>query len=176
MIDILPLAAASHDAVETLLDAAFGRDRHGRTAYRLRDGTSAIPDLSFAAFDGDRLVGTLQSWPILLTSETAAVAAQPLTMVGPVAVLPEHQRAGIGRMLMEHFIQAADAAGKDALMLIGDPEYYERLFGFNAEHTGGWEVPGPVERRRLLARLTSERLHGSKGLLGPAHADLAALR
>jgi len=176
LIDILPLAAASPEAIEALLDVAFGLDRHGRTAYRLREGTSAIPDLSFAAFDGGLLVGTLQSWPILLTSDTPGVLSQPLVMVGPVAVLPRHQRAGIGRTLMEHLVKAADAHGEDALMLIGDPEYYDRLFGFNAAETGSWDVPGPVERRRLLARLTSRRLHGSKGMLGPAHADLAALR
>lgn len=176
MIDILPLAAASTEAVEALLDAAFGLDRHGRTTYRLREGTSAIPDLSFAAFDGDVLVGTLQSWPVLLTSDTPDAMSQPLIMVGPVAVLPEHQRAGIGRTLMEHLVKAADASGEDALMLIGDPEYYDRLFGFNAAETGGWDVPGPVERHRLLARLTSRRLHGLKGMLGPAQVDLAALR
>lgn len=177
MIDIQPLAAAGHDAVEALLDAAFGKDRHGRTAYRLRTGTRAIPELSFAAFDSDTLVGTLQSWPIALTNDTSGADPQPLIMVGPVAVLPERQRSGIGRALMEQLVRTADTNGEDALMLIGDPEYYNRLFGFNAVHTGGWDVPGPVERHRLLARLTSQRLHDVKGMLGPAaHADVAALR
>ncbi len=177
MIDIQPLAAAGHDAVEAVLDAAFGKDRHGRTAYRLRTGTQAIHELSFAAFDGDTLVGTLQSWPVALTNETPGTDPQPLIMVGPVAVLPERQRSGIGRILMEQLVRTADANGEDALMLIGDPEYYDRLFGFNAVHTGGWDVPGPVERHRLLARLTSQRLHGLKGMLGPkVRTDAAALR
>ena len=97
-------------------------------------------------------------------------------MVGPVAVLPERQKHGIGRALMEKLVETADANGDDALMLIGDPEYYDRFFGFNAEHTGSWEVPGPVERHRLLARLTSDRLHRLKGMLGPATTDATALR
>jgi predicted N-acetyltransferase YhbS len=76
----------------------------------------------------------------------------PLVLVGPVAVAPERQQAGVGRRLMQ---AALDAAGDDtALMLIGDPEYYGRFFGFSAEHTGGWRLPGPVERRRLLAKGT----------------------
>lgn len=157
-----------------MLDAAFGPDRHGRTAYRLRIGTSAVPALSFAAFNGPILIGTLQSWPILLSGPDAE--AQRLVMVGPVAVLPDHQLQGIGRALMDRLIEAADVQNEDALMLIGDPEYYDRLFGFNAEHTGGWDVPGPVERHRLLARLKSSRLHRSRGMLGPAKANLAALR
>ena len=88
-------------------------------------------------------------------------------MVGPVAVLPQRQRAGIGLALMKHMLEDADRAGEDALMLIGDPEYYDRLFGFNADETGGWEVPGPVERRRLLARLRGPRMKGRSGMLAP---------
>lgn len=177
MIDIHPLEKAAPDAIEALLDAAFGSDRHGRTAYRLRTGTSAIAGLSFAAFDGPALVGTLQSWPIVLTSAESGIARQKLVMVGPVAVLPDRQFQGIGRALMDRLIATADMQGEDALMLIGDPEYYDRLFGFNAEHTGGWDVPGPVERHRLLARLKSDRLHGARGMLAPMDsADLATLR
>lgn len=174
MIDIRPLAAAAPDAVETLLDSAFGIDRHARTAYRLRAGTAAIARLSFAALEKDELVGTLQSWPVSLSRD--GIELQRLVMVGPVAVLPERQKQGIGRALMDRLVETADASGDDALMLIGDPEYYDRLFGFSAEHTGGWDAPGPVERRRLLARLTSDRMHGLKGMLGPAEGHMSALR
>jgi predicted N-acetyltransferase YhbS len=174
LIDIRPIAAAAPDAVEALLDAAFGTDRHGRTAYRLRVGTQAIPHLSFAAFDDELLVGTLQSWPVVLTSDGSQM--HPLVMVGPVAVLPDRQMQGIGRALMDRMVETADAEGDDALMLIGDPEYYDRLFGFNAEQTSGWEVPGPVERHRLLARLRSDRLNGRQGMLGPNSSDPKALR
>jgi predicted N-acetyltransferase YhbS len=91
-------------------------------------------------------------------------------MVGPIAVSPARQRSGIGQVLTSHAVAAADAAGEDALMLIGDPEYYERFFGFTADHTTEWQVPGPVERRRLLARLRSDRLAHRSGALGPARA------
>jgi predicted N-acetyltransferase YhbS len=176
LIDIRPLAVADPASVEALLDAAFGADRHGRTAYRLRAGTLPLPGLSFAAFDTGQLVGTLQSWPVQLNAARPGVEPARLTMVGPVAVLPERQQQGIGRALMDRLIETADSQGEDALMLIGDPEYYDRLFGFNATHTGGWEVPGPVERHRLLARLASDRLHGASGMLGPATCEPAALR
>ncbi len=38
------------------------------------------------------------------------------------------------------------------MAMIGDPEYYGRFFGFTADATANWELPGPVERRRLLAK------------------------
>lgn len=174
LIDIRPLAAVAPHAVESLLDAAFGSDRRSRTAYRLRAGTSAIPRLSFAAFEKGEFAGTLQSWPVQLSAD--GIQAQQLIMVGPVAVLPEKQKQGVGRALMKKLLETADSAGDDALMLIGDPDYYDKLFGFSAKHTGGWQVPGPVERHRLLARLGSDRLHGLRGMLGPARLDFAALR
>ena len=142
------------DAVEALLDAAFGPDRFGRTAYRLRSGTVALPPLSFAAFAAGRLVGTLQSWPVALS--TADGHHAPLIMVGPVAVEPDMQRGGIGRAMMDALVDAADtstdASVDGPLMMIGDPEYYGRFWGFSADATGGWDLPGPFDRHRLLAR------------------------
>src|SRR3546814_4127980 len=76
----------------------------------------------------------------------------PLVMVGPVAVRPDLQRGGHGRALMTHMLEAAEANADGALMMIGDPEYYGRFFGFTADATGAWDLPGPFEKRRLLAR------------------------
>jgi predicted N-acetyltransferase YhbS len=151
LITIVPLSTIAAEPVEALLDAAFGADRRTRTAYRLREGTSAVEALSFAALDEGVLVGTLQSWPVALVDTNGEQTA--LTMIGPVAVAPDLQRRGIGRMLMTHMLDQADAGGADALMMIGDPEYYGRFFGFTADATGAWALPGPVERHRLLARI-----------------------
>jgi len=151
---LAPPARADRDAIETLLDAAFGADRHARTAYRIRSGTDWIASLSFAAFAGERLVGSLQSWPIALDSF-------PLTLVGPVAVAPDAQNQGIGRALMAALLAAVP---RDPLVMIGDPDYYGR-FGFTAAATQGWTVPGPVERHRLLARFDGELPR--VGTLGP---------
>jgi predicted N-acetyltransferase YhbS len=137
------------DAIDRLLDSAFGADRRARTAYRLREGCTAIPALSFSAWDGAALVGTLQSWPVALVQDEAQTI---MVMVGPVAVDPAVQGRGIGRALMDALIAAADAQATAPLMMIGDPDYYGRFFGFTADATGKWTVPGPVERRRLLAR------------------------
>jgi predicted N-acetyltransferase YhbS len=152
MIEIVPLSRAAPAQIEALLDAAFGVDRKGRTAYKLREGVEAIAEISFAASDGERLVGTLQSWPIALEGSDKSLTS--LTLVGPVAVAPDVQRGGIGRLLMEHLIDAAAAHGQDALTMIGDPEYYGRFFGFTAHATQHWKLPGPFERHRLLARIS----------------------
>lgn len=163
-MQIVPIADVPATAVEQLLDRAFGSDRHGRTAYRIRDGMSAIPRLSFAARDDGVLVGTIQCWPCRLAGDDGRDA--PLVMLGPVAVDPARQQGGIGRRLTAHALAAAEASGDAAaMMLIGDPEYYGRFFGFTAERTAGWRVPGLVERHRLLAR--GSDVPTGAGLLGP---------
>ena len=153
-------------AVEALLDAAFGTDRFGRTAYRIREGVDAVPSLSFAAVVDGVLIGTIQCWPV--AHRAADGTATPLVMVGPVAVRPEVQRGGHGRMLMTHMLDAAETGADGALMMIGDPEYYCRFFGFDADATGEWELPGPFEKRRLLARaVNGHDLPAGAGMIGP---------
>lgn len=178
-VAIVPLARVPAAEVEALLDRAFEPGRHARTAYRIREGTHAIPALSLAALDGavpdgaapdgtapngTALVGTIQCWPVALTD--AVGRAWPLVMVGPVAVDPGHQGSGIGRLLMDGALAAAARTGLDgAMALIGDPEYYGRFFGFAADRTGEWVLPGPFERRRLLAR--GADVPAVAGVLGP---------
>ena len=53
-------------------------------------------------------------------------------------------------------------------MMIGDPEYYGRFFGFKADATGEWDLPGPFEKRRLLARaVNGHELPTAAGMIGP---------
>ncbi len=149
MDGLVPIDRVAHDAVERLLDRAFGPGRHTRTAYRLRAGTAAIPSLSFAALEGDTLLGTIQCWPVQFAGDDGRLV--PLVMVGPVAVEPARQQGGLGRRLTAAALAAADTQGQSQ-MLIGDYPYYGRFFGFSADATALWRVPGPVERDRLLAR------------------------
>ena len=160
MSDIAP------QAVEALLDAAFGSDRFGRTAYRIRQGMDAVPELSFAMAQDGALVGTIQCWPV--AHRTADGTVTPLVMVGPVAVRPDVQRGGHGRMLMAHMLAAVETDADGALMMIGDPEYYGRFFGFDADATDAWDLPGPYEKRRLLARaVNGHGLPTAAGMIGP---------
>lgn len=163
MITLVPLDAINPTAVEMLLDAAFGPDRFTRTAYLIRGTGTPIAALSFAAVEDGVLVGSIQCWPIALIDDHHQ---RPLVMVGPVAVAPLRQGDGIGRSLVAHVLDAAATSGLDgALMLIGDPDYYGRFFGFSAERTSRWNAPGPVERHRLLAR--GGAVPDAAGMLGP---------
>lgn len=169
MATILPLSAVEPALVEELLDAAFGPDRHARTAYAIRQGMDWLPGLSFAALDEeDYLVGTIQLWPIALTGMggDGTARAHPLLMVGPVAVMPGRQGEGFGKALMATALGAIDLAAPLPQVLIGDLDYYGQ-WGFSAEHTGGWRCPGPFDPARLLARDARQAMLPREGMLGP---------
>ncbi|MEQ1550436.1 N-acetyltransferase [Sphingorhabdus sp.] len=144
MPELIALNSVAPEKVERLLDDAFGADRFGRTAYLLRKHSKPIAPLSFAMLEKGEPVGSIQCWPV-------RIGDFPIVLVGPVAVIPKLQSKGIGHQLMHAMLAAAAKIEEPVMVMIGDPEYYGR-FGFSAEQTGGWLLPGPWEPRRLLAR------------------------
>ena len=163
---LIPLDDVDPALIEALLDRAFEPERRTRTAYRLRAGLDWLPALSFAAIDAhDQLVGAIQCWPLALTAPEGK--RHPLIMLGPVAVLPEAQRLGFGQALMSASLAALSPEAPLPQVMIGDAEYYGRFWGFSAEHTGGWTLPGPWEPNRLLARCANPAVLPKAGTLGP---------
>ncbi len=166
LANIIPLDNVDPALVEALLDRAFEPERQTRTAYLVREGMDYLPALSFAGLDGaDRLVGTVQCWPVGLTDPAGRM--HPMIMVGPVAVLPELQGAGYGQALMTASLTALSPDAPLPQVMIGDPEYYGRFWGFSNSRTAGWTLPGPWEPHRLLARCDSLAVLPQQGTLGP---------
>jgi putative acetyltransferase len=63
--------------------------------------------------------------------------------LGPISVVPDHQRRGIGQALMHAIIGAADAAGEPLIALLGDQGFYGR-FGFVEASRMGILAPDPA--------------------------------
>jgi predicted N-acetyltransferase YhbS len=163
MVWIAHEAPAEAGAREALLDRAMGVHRKRKPSERLRAGRLPAEGLSLVARDGGKLVGTVRLWHV-------KAADRPALLLGPLAVDPEFQGLGIGSDLMEAALAGAEDAGHDAVILVGDPEYYAR-FGFTAEATSGLLMPGRVERRRFLAReFTPGVLRNALGKLTPTGA------
>jgi predicted N-acetyltransferase YhbS len=129
-------------AIANLLDISFGPTRESKTVYRLRAGVAPDPDLCHVALENGALRGSLPFWPIL-------AAGMPALLLGPLAVAPEHRGRGFGVALIRHGLARAEALDHRIVLLVGDPEYYER-FGFRRALTEGLSLPGPVEERRFL--------------------------
>lgn len=129
-------------AIAELLDMSFGPERERKTVYRLREGVAPDPALCHVALENGALRGSLRFWPIL-------AAGAPALLLGPLAVAPEHRGRGFGVALIRHGLAQAEALDHRIVLLVGDPEYYER-FGFRRAPAQGLTLPGPVEERRFL--------------------------
>ena len=49
---------------------------------------------------------------------------KPIITFGPVAILPEFQRKGYGKILLEHSFKKAAELGYDVIVIMGSPENY----------------------------------------------------
>ena len=162
MITIRHERAADAKAREALLDEAFGEVRYRKSSERLRDGRLPSEGLAFTAVERGRVVGTARLWDI------ACGAGKPALLLGPVAVAADRRSRGIGAALVRRAIEDARRRGHGAVVLVGDAPYYSR-FGFSADKTRRLNLPGPVERHRLLAlELIPGALAGAKGLIRAA--------
>ncbi|MGB3502507.1 MAG: N-acetyltransferase [Mesorhizobium sp.] len=144
---------------EALLDRAMGQGRKRKSSEKLRRGRKASEGLAFVARDeAGSVVGTVRLWDV-------AAGERRALLLGPLAVDPAVKSAGIGSALMRHAIGEAARLGHGAILLVGDPGYYER-FGFSAGKTGALSMPGPYERHRFLAlELVEGALDGASGTL-----------
>jgi Predicted acetyltransferase len=94
--------------------------------------------LSLVALLQDRLVGHIAFSPIRISDGTTDWYG-----LGPISVLPELQRRGIGKALMHAGLARLKALGGQGCCLVGHPDYYPK-FGFI--HPDGLSMEGvPAE-------------------------------
>jgi predicted N-acetyltransferase YhbS len=90
---------------------------------RKRDG---ILSLSLVAEVDNTVVGhVICSEATVITSDITL----PVLNFGPISVLPEYQRQGVGKALVKTMIDKAKSLGYGAILFFGRPEYYPQ-FGF----------------------------------------------
>ena len=75
----------------------------------------------------------------------------PLLFLGPVAVVLEHRKQGIGTALIETACQRARAFGHQAVILVGDPDFYHR-FGFQPARNFGIRNTNTIPDPYVLVR------------------------
>lgn len=142
--------------IDALIDRAFGPGRHAKAADRLREGNALIAALSFTAWEGATLVGSVRLWPVTIGGER-------VVFLGPIAVEAELRKHRIGQTLVERACEASAKAGWRAVLLVGDAPYFGRV-GFDAAPAKAVRMPGPVDQRRVLLKALREG--GTDGLAG----------
>lgn len=161
--------------IEKLLDAAFGPDRFNKSSYALRESLEPVPMLSYVARTDDHIVGTIRYFPIHIQDLLGGRSENAL-LLGPLAVSPTLQKAGVGGKLISQTLSAARAMGHKRILLVGDIDYYSR-FGFESVLPRYITLPGGRDARRLLVRQTATiSALPTVGRLMPGWAETAPAR
>jgi putative acetyltransferase len=114
--------------------------------------------LSLVATLDHRVVGHILYSPAGIRADAMGAA------LGPMAVVPEHQRQGIGSRLVEAGIGRLRSAGCPFIVVVGHAHYYPRFgFGPAADYgiTCEWKVPDDVF---MILMLDPLRMAGIAGL------------
>jgi putative acetyltransferase len=142
-------------AISDLLRAAFATHRHSdHTEHLIVERLRAAKALtvSLVAVDERGIVGYVACSPIKIDGRSGDWVG-----LGPIAVLPDAQRRGIGTRLMQLTIQTLRRNGCGGVVLLGDPEYYRR-FGF--EMTRKLDLPNAPATHFLSLVLRSPEPEG----------------
>ena len=128
--------------------AAFEQPDEADLVEALRANCPEVVSL-VAELDG-RVVGHILFSPVTLPAGEHTLQGMGLA---PMAVLPEHQRDGIGARLVEEGIARLERAGCPFVIVLGHPDYYPR-FGFERASTHAiscqWEVRDEAFMVRIL--------------------------
>ena len=142
---IRPETAADLAAIREVNRLAFDGEDEARLVDALRDG--GYVRLSLVAEEEGRVVGHILFSDLPIVTEGGTVQALALA---PMAVIPSHQRRGIGSMLVGEGLRTCAEAGHRIVVVLGHPEFYPR-FGFSAKMAG-----------RLRSPLLGAGLHGDR--------------
>ncbi|MEK6238312.1 MAG: N-acetyltransferase [Planctomycetales bacterium] len=115
--------------IAALTEAAFRNAPHaGHTEHFIVDALRAAEMLSVSlvAEMNGALVGHVAISPVAVSD-----GADGWFGLGPISVLPERQRQGIGSQLMEHALSELNQLNASGCVVLGDPKFYAR-FGFQA--------------------------------------------
>ena len=124
-----------HDTIRRIVDEAFGDRITSKIVDGIRASDRFVPELSLVAVSERQSLGHVISSYVDVVPGTSRVL-----QVGPLAVVPLHQRQGIGTALMQETIRIADELGEPLLLIEGSPKYYGR-FGFTRADAVGIEPP-----------------------------------
>lgn len=145
-------------AVRYVNEIAFGRADEADLVDRLR--TRAASYLALVAVVEGTVVGHVAFSLITMNPAQPTFSALGLA---PMAVLPSHQRSGVGSALVREGLAACREAGADAVFVLGHPEYYPRFgFGSAASYDIGNKYGAPPEAF-MVTELTPGALKGVTG-------------
>ena len=154
---IRPETAEDREAIWKVNRSAFDSDAEANLVDALRNG--GFVEVSLVAEVDEHIVGQILFSRVTIITKVGMVDAVSLA---PMAVLPDHQRQGIGSKLVLAGLEACRAKGDKIVVVLGHPEFYPR-FGFSAELARPLESPFGGGDAWMALELAPGALEGVEG-------------
>lgn len=137
-----------YEQVYNIIKTAFEKAEHSDgneqdLVIALRKSNSFIPELSLVAVGENKIIGYILFTKIKIGDSTELALA-------PLAVLPEYQKQGIGKKLIEKGHQIAKELGYHYSIVLGSATYYSKS-GYSPAINYEIEAPFEVPSENFMA-------------------------
>jgi putative acetyltransferase len=168
-VEIRPEQPADAPAIRRVLEAAFPTADEARLVDLLRDGGHLL--VSLVAEDVETVVGHIAFSPVRIDDQGIEEVGVGLA---PVAVLPDHQRRGIGSRLIREGLAACVRGRCGFVVVLGEPALYRR-FGFDRADRRGLGNEYGADEAFMVLELTNNAIPGRGGVVryGPEFGEFA---
>jgi len=129
--------ADERPAVQSVNLEAFGQADEADLIDRLHQ--EGVVLLSLVAVVGTKIAGHILFSRMWIDNANGSI---PAVALAPMAVLPSHQRQGVGGRLIRSGLDWLRNRGEQIVIVLGHPDYYPR-FGFSTEKARALESPFP---------------------------------
>ena len=122
-------------AIHSINEASFGRPDEANLVDSLRRDGVILASLVAELERG--IVGHILFSRMSIETDGGSI---PAAALAPIAVLPKHQRQGIGGRLIRYGLDLLRRRGEYIVIVLGHPDYYPR-FGFSSGKARSLESP-----------------------------------
>lgn len=162
MISIRSEKSEDYKSIYNVNKLAFNGEVEAKLVNNLRKTKGFVPELSLVAIKDDEVIGYILFSIIHIRTDSKKV---PVLALAPMAVLPKHQKQGIGSMLVREGLKKCKELGHKAVILVGHPDYYPR-FGFCPAKEKGLKLPFDApDEAFMVYEIIPQALKGIKGMV-----------
>ena len=141
---------------------AFNRGNEADLVDALRKTKRFNPGMLLMATHYEDLLGCILLYPVDIVEGSKITQTMSLA---PVAVLPQHQRKGVGSKLVKVSLGKAKKLGFKSVVVLGNDVYYSK-FGFKPASTWGIKPSFEAPDKNFMAiELEQDALKGAAGVV-----------
>ncbi len=156
------------EAISSIHEAAFEEEDVAGLTRDLLDDESAQPRISLLAVQDQQPIGHI----LFTRAQIGGDKDLTASILAPLGVIPEHQKKGIGGLLIRKGLQLLSESAVDLVFVLGHIEYYPR-FGFIPAAKQGLIAPYPIPEEVADAWMVQEL---RPGVLGKCQGKIICAR